>query len=387
MRIKEPFYKVANIIEEARIGGPQIRILNVAAAITPEIKTTVILPKDNSKEFIKKLKYYTIHYKIFKITRITKELKVAIRFIIFSIFEIIKIAKFLNKEKFDLVHISGGSWQYKGLLASKIAKHKVVWHINDTYSPWFIKLLFFLFRQFPNAYIFASKRSYNYYRKFIDKSKYRCIIPAPVDTNFFFQKKKLTLNNKIKKKHENKIVIGMVANISPIKGLDIFIKIVEILNKKFSNLHFVVIGNVSNNQKSLFRNLQKSINKCKIKNIFFYSHIKDLRPYLKRIDIYVCTSNAESSPISVWEAMSMSKPIVSTNVGDVPRYLVSGKSGEIVQVGNAKAISKKLEKLIRDSKLRLIYGNRARKIAVKNFDIKKISNNYKKFYKLFIKNC
>ena len=45
---------VANIIEEARIGGPQIRIVRVARNMKKlGIKTFVFMPKKNSKDFYK----------------------------------------------------------------------------------------------------------------------------------------------------------------------------------------------------------------------------------------------------------------------------------------------------------------------------------------------
>ena len=59
-----------------------------------------------------------------------------------------------------------------------------------------------------------------------------------------------------------------------------------------------------------------------------------MRPLLKRFDVYVCSSKAESSPISVWEAMSMAKPIVSTSVGDVPLYVQNEHNGYIVEIEN-----------------------------------------------------
>ena len=47
-----------------------------------------------------------------------------------------------------------------------------------------------------------------------------------------------------------------------------------------------------------------------------------IRSLLNQSDIYVCSSNYESSPVSIWEAMSMELPIVSTDVGDLSKYKV-----------------------------------------------------------------
>ena len=54
--------RVANIIEEGKLGGPQIRIANVAHALTGKVETTVILPKDNSEKFVKMLEIFNIKH-------------------------------------------------------------------------------------------------------------------------------------------------------------------------------------------------------------------------------------------------------------------------------------------------------------------------------------
>ncbi len=60
-------------------------------------------------------------------------------------------------------------------------------------------------------------------------------------------------------------MIGTIANINKIKGLETFIKAGEILNQNIKNLHFQVIGKVFENQKKYFNSLE---NLCKKKKNF-----------------------------------------------------------------------------------------------------------------------
>ena len=39
--------KIANIIEDARLAGPQIRMIRVAPAIKNTINTTILMPKNS----------------------------------------------------------------------------------------------------------------------------------------------------------------------------------------------------------------------------------------------------------------------------------------------------------------------------------------------------
>ena len=376
--------RVANVIEEGRLGGPQVRIANVALALKPYLETTVVLPFDNSNLFMQKLDNFNINYKCLNLSRITKDFKVACRYVLFSIFEIYKLSKYFKKEKFDLIHASGGSWQYKAVIAAKLSNGKVVWHLNDTSMPWLFRKIFLLFSSFPDAYIFSSERTKIYYSHIILEQKMSFIIPAPVDTEQFSENLINSSYDEIFNEWKGKTVVGVTANLSTIKGLDIFIQVASELNSCFPNMKFIIVGSVGDKKSALYKNLIKLKEKLNVDNLSFVGQVSDLRIYLKRMDVYVCSSYAESSPISVWEAMSMSKPIVSTDVGDVSKYIVNGESGYIVPVGSVRAIKNKVSCLLNNPELLGKFGDEARKVAERNLDIKICAEKHLSAYKKII---
>ena len=51
-------FKVADIIEEAQIGGPQIRMISFAKELKDKVQTTLLIPKINNSyliDFCKKM--------------------------------------------------------------------------------------------------------------------------------------------------------------------------------------------------------------------------------------------------------------------------------------------------------------------------------------------
>ena len=368
--------RIANIIEEGKLGGPQIRMVMVADALKDRVETTIIMPEENSEPFRRLCEKHQITSKIFPLSRITKEWRVALRYLLFSVTEIFQLKSFFKKNNFDLVHVSGGSWQYKGVIAGKLAGKKVIWHLNDTSMPGFIRVFFSFISHMADGFIFASERSMNYYRPLIKKSKPEFVIQAPVDTQQFDPEGKYSGDEKILKEWEDKIVIGTTANINPIKGLEIFINAAAKVNQKIDNIQFVIVGPVFKNQQRYFKNLQRLCEKLSLYNIKFAGVRSDVRPILNRFDIYVCSSRAESSPISVWEAMSMRKPIVSTDVGDVPLYIRDGYNGFIVKTNNAKSLGERLELLAKDANMRKAFGKRSREIAIQELDIKQCTDRH-----------
>jgi len=363
---------VANIIEEGKLGGPQIRITNVANSLSNKINTTVILPIENADDFVNRLEDLDVNYKQLHLTKITKELNPAIRYIVFSFFEIIQLKNYFKRKNFDIIHVSGGSWQYKGVIAGYLAGVKVLWHLNDTSMPYIFRKLFIFFSRFVDGYIYASRRSELYYGKLLKQKnkKPSFVIQAPVNTIKFDPKLRFAGDGELIQKWGKKMVIGTIANINRVKGLDNFIDSIIILNKTYEDLIFIVIGQLYNSQKHYFNYLKKVIKNNQINNLFFVGQRLDIKPLLNRIDIYVCSSKFESSPISIWEAMSMEKPIVSTDVGDVKYFVRTGHSGFIAETNNPDNLAMNISKLITNKKLRIQFGKRNRSITVKKLDIR-----------------
>jgi len=361
--------RVANIIEEGKVGGPQIRILNVAKAMKAEIDTTVIMPNENSEPFQKLLDENDVSYKTFWMSRITKEVLIALRYFVFFPYEIARLAIYFHKEKFDIVHVSGGSWQYKGFLAAKLTGIKVIWHLNDTMMPLIFKVIFGLLSKYADSYIYASERTKSYYEKYCDKSKSSAVIPAPVDTIKFSQDYEIKLDRDFEQICHEKMVVGMVANINPVKGIDTFVKVARTFSESMPEVVFVVVGPTHKNQLEYFKSVKKINSMKPIGNVVFLDAREDVRPFLKRFDIYLCTSRAESSPLSVWEAMSMGKPIVSTNVGDVPLYVKHKINGFIAETEDYKSLGSYIAILLQKPSMRTAFGQNSREIAINELDI------------------
>jgi glycosyltransferase involved in cell wall biosynthesis len=359
---------VAYILEEGRLGGPQIYIHRLNKALHRSVKAIIIIPDEDSEEFQQLCEKSGIQYKTFWMSRITKEWKVALRYIIFFPLEVVWLALYFRREKFTLIYVGGGSWQYKGVFAGKLAGIKVLWHLNDTLIPLIFRTLFSLLSKYADGFVFASERSRQYYGSLIKQIKPEFVIPAPVDTAAFDQVQQYKGDEVLLESWQGKIVIGVVANINPVKGLETLIRVASILNQQFDNLVFAVVGPVFTSQKRYFKQLQNLCRDQLVNNIDFVGGRSEIRPLLNRFNIYACCSRAESSPIAVWEAMSMGKAIVSTDVGDIPLYVRHNHNGFIVKVGDFKKMSDYISVLIQDELLRLKIGGISRNIAVNQLD-------------------
>lgn len=371
------FIKVANIIFEGRFGGPQNRILQVAQKLKRYgIETVVVIPKKDSDYFYQKLKKNGITVKRLFLHRLTKNVVHLAGWFVFFGPQVYLLYRFLKQAKVSIVHCNG-AWQLKGVIAGKLAGAKVVWHLNDTYIPRLLKLVFDVLAHLCDGFIVAGSKVQKYYLSNLS-SKPVCTIQAPVDT-FIFNPEKVEPDRKIISYQG--IKIGIVANINPAKGIEYFIEMCRILNKKYDNLIFFIVGAELKTQERYTKKICSMIHKYGLSNLVFYGRIENVPAVLKALDIFVCSSVTEASPMSVWEAMAMEKAIVSTDVGDVSQYIKDGENGFVVPVRNSKLLAEKVAYFIENPKLRVSFGKKARKVACENLDIEICVRKHYEFYK------
>ncbi len=372
--------KVANVIEEGRYAGPQARISSVAEKLKEKgIETVVVFPEKDSGVFYKKLSEKGIQIRQLSQHHITKQKSHLLKYFIFFVPELFSLWRLLKEERVDMVHCNG-AWQIKGIIAARLSGAKVVWHLNDTQMPAVVNIVFkFLSLHFCDAFITAGERVKNYYLSDKQFSKKQImVIQAPVDTSVF-DPQKVKENPRIAQCRGIKIIT--IANISSRKGIDNLIHIASILNLRYEDLHFFVVGPHFESQKKYLKRLSQMVKDYNLKNFHFYGPSYNTPPILKAADIFVFPSFMEASPIAVWEAMAMAKPIVSTNVGDVAKFIKDGENGFIVPIKDTAAMAEKIGLLIENKELRRKFGRQARETAVKHLDVENCVKKHVQLYR------
>ena len=186
-------------------------------------------------------------------------------------------------------------------------------------------------------------------------------------------------NKILKEKKNRKVSLLCVANFIPYKNHLMLIMACRGLQKELG-WKLTLVGKDSH---GLVNNLMLIVKKNGLqKNIKFISQTKNLNPFLKSSDIGILTSDEEGFSNSILEYMNYSLPVVATNVGGNKEAIINGKNGFLVEKNNINQLTKKLELLISDEKLRKKMGIESKRLINRNYDIKKCITKYKKVYNL-----
>ena len=112
-----------------------------------------------------------------------------------------------------------------------------------------------------------------------------------------------------------------------------------------------------------------------------FGNKKDVFKYLYESDLFLSTSLYEGHPISILEAMSIGLPIVASKVTGNIDTIKNNFSGLFYRLGDINGAVKCIEKIMKNSDLKLDISNNSFLTHRKLFTTKKMKNEYLSLYK------
>lgn len=211
--------------------------------------------------------------------------------------------------------------------------------------------------KFSNSYFVTSKKLYNIYEKFVQKPK--MIIHDGVDLINYKPK------NLDRFKNLDKVTIGWAGN-SKFKDSD--------GDEDMKGVEGIIKPAVSELQKEGY-NIEL---KLADRNLGLILQ-KDMPDYYNSIDLYVCASKEEGTPLTIQEAMAMGLPIITTDVGIVSEVFGEKQKKYIMKERSKEELKSKIKELLKD-KIQMQEMSQENLIQVKTEDWKNICKEYKEFF-------
>lgn len=146
-------------------------------------------------------------------------------------------------------------------------------------------------------------------------------------------------------------VVGLVANIRPLKGVDILFKALAILIQKYP-IQGILVGDYDKAYiDSLFKLYPVE------QHVKLLGFRKDAADIIAICDLTTAPSlRREGVPRSIVESMSNKIPVIGTTIGGIPEIIEDQKTGLIVPPGDASALASGIERFFKDPELRHQFG-------------------------------
>lgn len=160
-------------------------------------------------------------------------------------------------------------------------------------------------------------------------------------------------------------VVGIVGKLSQVKGHRLFLKAAALISQTRADVAFLVVGDGPDREALEAESEALGLSS----RVRFAGARGDVPSLLKTMDVLVVSSFSEGSPNVVLEGMGAGVPLVATRVGGIPEIVEDGRSGLLVEPGDARALSEAVLALLNEPERARSMGRRGRELAVERFDI------------------
>jgi len=296
--------------------------------------------------------------------------------------QIMALSKLIRRSHIDLIHAHGYFASTFGRLAAILARTPVVIaHVHTTFYG-FRKRNLLIERSlsyFTDKIVCVSLAVKDFVVEIEGISeKKTCLIYNGVgqpglfecDTDSDVDRKSLGLG-------QDDIIVITVASLTPHKGHGVLIDATRIALKRHKHIRLLIVGD------GPLRNRLKTyaIKSGFSSTVVFAGQRNDIYHLLGLSDIFVLPSILrEGLPVSIAEALAMSKPVIGSNLGGIPEVIEDEINGLLVTPGNPYELATAIDRLAIDSSMRTRMGMNGRKIYEEKFTAQKMIEHIESLY-------
>lgn len=168
-------------------------------------------------------------------------------------------------------------------------------------------------------------------------------------------------------------IIGCVAQLRPEKAHRLLLEAVTNLVDSGQDVSLLLVGDGP--EKERIQTWAKELGLSD--RVYFAGQVKDVRPYLLAMDVFVLASIAvEVFSNAALEAMAMGVPVITSDIGGATEMIDHGRGGLVFPKGDADALTRHLKKVLRDPDLADCFRQEAWRRLESEFTIAKMDNRY-----------
>lgn len=269
---------------------------------------------------------------------------------------------FIKKQEVDIVHSWDWSSDWSEVLACRLAGVKFVY--TKKAMGW--GNIHWKIRSYLSNFIITVNTDM---RAFFAYKKQQKLIPFGLDTDYY--NPDLFSGNKSKEIFK----IITVANLVPVKGVEVLIKALKLVNPS------ILLEIVGDTRDPYANTLKQMVVDMQLQDrVTFLGKEPDVRPLLNNSNLYVIPSKQEGMPMALVEAMCMGIPVLGSDISGI-RYVLKEFEGLLFPVLDSEALAKKIDLLFNQTpQERNTLGIALREYCLSNFNMNKFIKSHELLY-------
>jgi glycosyltransferase involved in cell wall biosynthesis len=290
-----------------------------------------------------------------------------------------RLARFLHRERIDVLHTHQFSSNLWGTATGKLAGVPVVLAHEHTWSYEGNPLRRFLDRELvsraADRFIAVSREDQ---RRMIEVERV-----SPARTLFIpigITSSSRPTGHDVRRELGIAIdapVIGMVANLRRQKAHHVLIRATAQLLSQWPDMQVLLVGGGPERA-----GLERLVGALGLENtVRFLGYRADVPDVLSAMNVAVCCSDFEGSPLAILEYMEAALPVVSTQVGGVPDLIDQDVHGLLVPARDPDALARAVAELLSDPQRARTMGARGRERRRAEFNLETMIHRLEDLYR------
>ena len=349
--------RIAQIIDALEIGGAEKMAVNYANSLANTIEFSGLIAtrkEGNLKSQVdKKVNYLFLARK--------KKIDIA---------AILRLRNYCKTNNVQYLQAHSSSYFTAFLVKMSYPKVKIIWHDHNGLSE-FLSSRKEVFLKFA-SYFFTGIVVVNYKLKSWAETKLNC-------RNILYLPNFTTLNANENKSTNLKGTFGKrilcLANLRFQKNHFLMLEVAKKLKNSHPDWSFHLVGKDFEDEYAS-KIKSEIVNNNLSENVFIYGSKQDTQNCIEQSEICILTSQSEGLPVALLEYGLNKKPVVSTDVGEIPMIIKNENNGCIVSKFDADNFYLSLVKLIENQELRHFLGEALFETIVQNNSEKAVITNY-----------
>ncbi len=179
---------------------------------------------------------------------------------------------------------------------------------------------------------------------------------------------------------ESNVIFGIAARISAVKDMTTLVKAFALAVKEAPNARLLIAGD--GEQRSEIEALVKE--SCPDGTVHFAGWVSDMNSFYHALDVNMLTSISETFSYAITEGARMHCATICTAVGGLPRVVLDGETGYLVNVGDFENMSRRMVALALDAKLRSRLGRALYEKVRAEFSVEAMGKRQTEIYEVFL---
>lgn len=172
---------------------------------------------------------------------------------------------------------------------------------------------------------------------------------------------------------EDRLLIGTVGELTPLKGHEDFLRAAAIVDRQFANAEFLIAGVDASPTNEHRAALDALIAKLELNDrVRLVGWVEDLPQFYCALDVFVSASLTESFGLAITEAMASKTPVVATKTEGALEIVEDGVTGLLVEKGSAEAIADGIQTALKDRNGARSMSARAQQEIAKRFSVERM---------------